>query len=93
MSEELNCIFNDNDSPLVGALELSRTSTFTPANGDRSNVPNFHIVVTDGNSDDPAATFDQAVRQRADGTFIIPIGINIRNLEVGDHTVVPMARR
>jgi hypothetical protein len=44
----------------AAALRFLRESAFTTANGDRADVPNYAIVLTDGGSNDPAETAEQA---------------------------------
>jgi len=39
----------------AGALKYVRTAMLTPQRGDRSDVPNVIVLLTDGTSDDPAA--------------------------------------
>jgi len=44
---------------------------FQARNGDRSNVPNYLVIMTDGNSDNSTATWIEATRARARGINII----------------------
>ena len=59
-----------------GGLYLARTRVFSPQNGDRPNVPNIAIVLTDGKS-----TFDQektipfAQDLRNDGAEVVVVGV------------------
>lgn len=48
---------------------------FTEANGDRPNVPNYLIVMTDGKSDKPDETWTQAMLARDAGITILSVGI------------------
>ena len=55
------------------ALETMRSEMFTVANGDRPEVDNFAIVITDGKSDDRHISVADAARD--DGINIFAIGI------------------
>ena len=58
---------------IPGALDTVRTEMFTAANGDRADVSNIAIVVTDGESNgDPIKSADEA---RSEGIHILVIGI------------------
>jgi len=46
---------------------------FQPQNGDRSNFPNYLVIMTDGNSDNATMTWRQAMRARASGINIITV--------------------
>jgi len=46
---------------------------FQPANGDRPSVPNYLLIMTDGNSDNATLTWRQAMRARASGINIITV--------------------
>jgi len=46
---------------------------FQSGNGDRSNVPNYLVIVTDGNSDNATSTWQEAMRARAQGINIITV--------------------
>ena len=59
-----------------GALQVMRTEQFTSENGDRPNVPNVAIVVTDGRSTvDADQTLPQARAARDDGIQMFAVGI------------------
>ncbi|WAR25359.1 MATN2-like protein [Mya arenaria] len=45
------------------------------AYGDRPNVPNVALIITDGESDMPALTAQQAEAARAEGIHMIAVGI------------------
>ena len=60
----------------AAALNLLRTQMFTPANGDRLDIPNFAIVVTDGQSNvDRENTLPEAILARAAGIQIIVVSV------------------
>ena len=59
-----------------GGLYIARTQLFNPRNGDRPNVPNLAIVITDGKSTfDNDRTVPFAEDLRRDGAQVISIGI------------------
>lgn len=41
----------------AAAIQYARNNMFTSANGDRGNVANVAVVMTDGGSNDKSATF------------------------------------
>ena len=51
---------------------------FQARNGDRSNVPNYLVIMTDGNSDNSTATWNEAMRARARGINIITVSNSAR---------------
>ena len=60
------------------ALYLARTGLFTEQNGDRKDVPNIVILLTDGKQTESAhstSPFLQADRLRKDGATILVVGI------------------
>ena len=51
---------------------------FTPANGDRDTVPNYAIIVTDGNSNiNQQNTIKEAIEARVDGVHIITVSVGM----------------
>jgi len=46
---------------------------FQPGKGDRPNVPNYLVILTDGNSDNATLTWNEAMRARARGINIITV--------------------
>ena len=69
----------------ASALNMARTQMFTVANGDRLNVPNFVIIITDGQSNiNPTQTLPEAIEARISGIHIIVVSINQAppNLEI-----------
>ncbi|KAK7493781.1 hypothetical protein BaRGS_00014922 [Batillaria attramentaria] len=57
------------------ALTYMKNTMFTAANGDRPGVPNIAIIITDGKSNNPAKTQQQAAALRADGVEVFSIGV------------------
>lgn len=55
-----------------------RESMFTSANGDRPTYRNVGIVLTDGESNDRARTFKEAVANRNKNIEMISIGIGLK---------------
>ena len=51
---------------------------FTPDNGDRANVRNIGIIVTDGESNDRDMTFTEAAAARENGIDLLAVAINMR---------------
>jgi hypothetical protein len=57
------------------ALKLSRLS---PIYGNRQNVPDIVILVTDGNGDiSTESTIDYAISLRLQGVFVVALGIGL----------------
>lgn len=54
---------------------LMAKQMFTPAKGSRSNVPKIAIVFTDGQSNDPSGTQQQAKLLKDSGVLVLSIGI------------------
>lgn len=58
------------------ALNLVWTQMFTVENGDRIDVPNFAIVITDGQSNvNPEQTLPEAIKTRLAGIQIIVVSV------------------
>ncbi|XP_061197993.1 uncharacterized protein LOC133206079 [Saccostrea echinata] len=68
------------------ALNTMYSKMFTAANGDRSNVPNIAIVLTDGNSNNHPKTVKEANNAHKSGinVFSIGIGSGISKSELND---------
>ena len=60
---------------MADALRVANDVMFTAANGDRPNIPNFVVIITDGQSDNRSATVAQAERLRAAGVFVVTVGV------------------
>ena len=57
------------------ALDYVRNSIFTASEGDRPNVPNVAIVMTDGKSSDSSKTKEAALKLKQSNVEVIGIGI------------------
>ena len=60
---------------MADGLRVANDVLFQPVNGDRFDVPNFIIVITDGRSDNKTATILEAGRLRAAGAVILVVGV------------------
>lgn len=68
--------FKDENTNTSGALYVMRTVMFTPKNGDRANVRNMGIVVTDGMSTyDHDKTIPYAMDAKRAGIVLVVIGV------------------
>jgi len=63
---------------------------FQPSNGDRSDAPNYLVILTDGNSDNATSTWHEAMRARARGINIITVSINARSRSVSFTSYIHM---
>jgi len=62
---------------------------FQPGSGDRPLVPNYLLIMTDGNSDNATLTWRQAMRARASGINIITVSNSIiRSHFAHPHTII-----
>jgi collagen type VI alpha len=52
-----------------------RENMFTAENGDRPLVPNYLVVITDGKSDAPNATWREAMTIRREGVTVFAVGV------------------
>jgi len=59
----------------ANSIRVADSQMFTASNGDRQSVPNVLVVITDGLSNDPNATWQQAMATRANNISIIAVGI------------------
>lgn len=59
-----------------GGIYRARVDLFNPQNGDRPNVPNLAIIITDGKSTfDNEKTIPYAKDLRRDGTAVVSVGV------------------
>lgn len=66
-------------SNMTAALKAMRTEMFTPTNGDRPNVQNIAILMTDGVSNiNHEHTIHVAEQARAAGIHIYVVGIDVK---------------
>ena len=78
-----------------GGLRTMHYEQFTTFNGDRSNVKNMAIVITDGESnEDEYRTISDAESARADGISIFSIGVTdaVNAREVKEISSMPQVR-
>nr|SPP68597.1 vWFA1-like domain containing protein vWFBCS9 [Colubraria reticulata] len=62
------------------ALRRARLDVYSPSHGDRTNVPNLVVMVTDGESNmNPQQTLPEADRIRRSGTSIITVAVGVPN--------------
>ncbi len=66
------------------AIRVMREDIFTVATGDRPDVGNVGVVLTDGRSNDENRTWHEAMRARDGGIHLIAVGIggNVRTREL-----------
>ena len=63
----------------TGGLRLTRTEIFNSFNGDRSNIPDVILLVTDGNPTREADMLDEEVKRiKARGIRIVGVGVTNR---------------
>ena len=68
--------WKDQETNTSGAIRLMRTELFTPARGDRPEVPNIGVVITDGESNrDADRTIPEANLAKSDGIVMFSLGI------------------
>ena len=62
---------------ISGGLSVMHNQQYTVSCGDRPNVGNFAIVITDGKANvDQARTIPEAISARGDGIEIVSVGIS-----------------
>lgn len=70
--------YRHGNSNTADGLKTMRTDMFTPENGDRRDVDNIAIVITDGISNiNPKRTIPEAEQARAVGIHIFAVGIGL----------------
>jgi hypothetical protein len=52
------------------ALQVVREDMLIPVRGDRPNAPDFVLLITDGQSDEPIYTVEQADLLKAQGRYL-----------------------
>jgi len=71
--------------PCTGVYDLlfvdrfATDTMFQASNGDRANVPNYLVILTDGNSDNATVTWREAMRARANGINIITVSNSLHS--------------
>lgn len=72
----MNTPYPGRNTNTSGGIYIARTQAFNVRNGDRPEVPNLAIILTDGKSTfDRARTIPYAEELRRDGAQVISIGI------------------
>ena len=66
---------------MTAALQMLKNEMFTSSRGDRDNVDNIGVVLTDGRSNDPQATWQNAMSIRKDGVNMISVGVGNANMK------------
>lgn len=67
------------------AFDYLRTHSFTIANGDRAEIPNIVIIVTDGKPDSEAQTLKAANALKDSGIIVFVVAVG-RNIQTSDLT-------
>jgi len=71
-----NIAYIGGNTNTTGGLRLARTEIFNTANGDRPDVPNVAILITDGNPTlDVSQLPDEVLRYRSRDIRIIGVGV------------------
>ena len=71
-----NIRYGDGHTNTTGALRLMRTEIFNSANGDRADVPNVAILITDGEPTREVDQLDEEVaRIKNSGVRIVGVGV------------------
>ena len=78
----------------AGMFRYVRETMFTAAHGRRDDADSVLVVVTDGGSDDPTATIDEARKTRDDGIDVLSMGIgdSVRMFELEGMASHPKTR-
>lgn len=89
----LGIFYDGGTTDTADALQDMRRTLFSTNRGDRVGVPNVGVLVTDGRSDDPDDTWDEAKQARMAGTDVLVIGVgnNIRSLELEGIATSPVS--
>lgn len=76
--DSININYRSASASAAAGLDIVRDSMFTMDNGDRVDVPNVVIVLTDANSDvDVTDTISAAQQLRDAGATVFAVGINL----------------
>lgn len=75
LSAMIDIMYIRGSTDTAGALRLIRESVLSPANGERPDVRDVLILLTDGESDDNEATLQEARLLRAQDVHIMTFGI------------------
>lgn len=79
---KLEDVLNGMNIPYIGgttntadALRLTREQLFRQENGDRSDVRNIAVLITDGRSNDVDNTWQEAMLLRNEGVVLLGVGV------------------
>ena len=71
-----NIPYCNENTNTTGGLRLTRTEIFNTANGDRADVPNVIILITDGNpTRETDLLSDEVQRIKSSGVRIVGVGV------------------
>jgi len=70
-----NLEYEGGGTNMAAGLRIARTDIFDTANGDRENVTNVIILVTDGRPDSQPAVFNEARLIKDLGITVVGVGI------------------
>ena len=56
-----------------------REEMFVPAQGDRDGVPNFGVLLSDGESSDRPAAFEEVAKVHASNIIMLALGVAVRS--------------
>ena len=79
----------------ASAIQQVRTQMFQENQGDRSSVPNFMVIFTDGNSNiNPDRTIPEAIAARVAGvhTIVVSVGTMLNMLELRGIASIPQEK-
>lgn len=87
-----NVPYNYGSTNTANALRTTREIMFTPQHGDRHDVPNFAIILTDGVSTvNSMHTIPEAELTREAGIIVYAVGIGLTdNTEINDVADKPL---
>jgi collagen type VI alpha len=69
----------DGSTDTADAISVAANQMLTPGNGSRPGVPDYLLIITDGLSDNPPATWTQAMLARQKGISIVTVGVSSYN--------------
>ena len=75
VTNALSFYYTGGTTNTASAIDTMRTDIFTSGRGDRSDVPNIGVVITDGRSNDRSATILAASNARKQDMTLITVGV------------------